>query len=501
MDTGSTRAVLPSNGTHSTPQRSLLDLPPELLSEVAHLCDEQDKAFRERGQKLLEHFDLDSKIIEITKEQVAAGHGRSLAALSRSCKAAYAHACSYLFETLKVSQIGKRRTTYRYLIAQKHLHKVHRLHLNGSDRDDLELVISSLSQFSNLEELTITGTAGDVMFRRDPGYRSESTELALQKLAETAPRVRKLHLLEMSPKTVIRLLPLFTSLTSFHFKGELPEEATLLDQFAAGVAPLKDLHLDVSESDGRGAEGPFPPELENTKRIWPRLESLTLTIAESTEKVMPFVSRFHSTLQTLNVIAEMEEDEETVAAMTFPDGWHENLTFPDLRSIYLSRCPTIAEQIFATTTKTSFPNLSHLTLSYSLHSRWGFGVDDDIVREVFKNGLIRHLHYATTDAFVVAEDAELLVELGKEHQCHVEIQNSSVPNFPHKMFVEEVTEGSRAFITGYPRRATVVPNLRRIQQHIERAIRTAEKWNDQAGLYRLATLLRPIEYDRLAQLD
>jgi len=43
--------------------------------------------------------------------------------------------------------------------------------------------------------------------------------------------------------------------------------------------------------------------------------------------------------------------------------------------------------------------------------------------------------------------------------------------------------------------------LDRIKEHLERRVNAATRDQNVAELYRLSILLRPLEYDRLAQLD
>lgn len=354
---------------------TLLKLPNEIITRIVKDCDLQDKLFKERLEQV-ERLENGNGIIRDWIDVTP-----SLSALSQTCKVVRTLCCPLLFSvSLPLTGRGcpflilecciqyvdiprARQPTFRRQIASKYSSQIQSIRLDqcgGPPMSDDNLVdfVVLASTFVNLRDLRLHGT----VLGQLAGVKADSEPSTIPKwirghdeaavaLRVILRRVRSLYVDTIDEYTQLSALlalagPQLDSLAlDCSPFGEVVEADEA--EFSAQLYGLTGLlHLDLSF-------GSFDYLSRPTEPSWP-LESISfMTENYVTQDAINYISLFASTLTSLTIITEEDEENENDPDLSF------TCTFPLLSHLRTDG----TTKLLLHTAPDRFPALQHLSIN------------------------------------------------------------------------------------------------------------------------------------------
>ncbi|KAK4698549.1 hypothetical protein P7C70_g7724, partial [Phenoliferia sp. Uapishka_3] len=278
------------------PKASLSSLPRETKARIVQLARLQDDRYHERWPK-----SNNKAMIEAVKTK---WHGRSLAALSETCKDLNTLASRHLFQTISLKLIDQ---SYFFLvILPRHAESVRVAKFTGfaaSDPERLVRALGTLQLLPRLEELHLDqnisqrlwglfGKDGDAS---DSARIPPSTQLCRQVLRRLAPKITSLHLLNYDSLEASALIQQFLNLRAITLKDitQTPPSA-IVPYTLANMARLERLSVESVLAAGFT----IGPEWALETWLCP-LRSLSLRNVPLCPDTLAFIDGFSSTLEQL----------------------------------------------------------------------------------------------------------------------------------------------------------------------------------------------------------
>lgn len=318
-------------------------------------------------------------------------------------------------------------------------------------------------------------------------------------------KFRKLNLLSCPASVALDCLDVFNSVQNLRYKGPLPDSTIQSGRF---IKVLNRIDSIILEDPNRSEGSPFtiPPSLLKVKQSAPRLSHISLETTKFDKNTLDWIMEFRQCLRTLTITSDSDQflPESPTSSLQALD------LFPRLHSISIIGSSLIASAIFRDTNRNTFPSLQHIRLSYDEVTSRGFADDDEALHAIFRTFHFVHLQYDPPNQYFPLTFAEALVQRAAVAKVHLQLHNYAQASVPSSHFVEDDEDYSARYMESFVDLAEeerskdqvqLTGGLDRIKEHLERRVNAATRDQNVAELYRLSILLRPLEYDRLAQLD
>lgn len=389
---------------------------------------------------------------------------------------------------------------YHYFIAPKHLQHFSQLVFDSADPAELDIVVASLNSFKRLNEITLESFSAELVFGENPVFELNlSHHPAISKWIEIAPQIRILHFDDFEPQVAANYVKSAPSLIHLHFIHRDPISGTDFDALVDVLPSLEHLHFD---SNNKQTTECFAAVLMGRKHDFPKLKRLTLTVPVIDSAILGFVRSLKSSLEELKMVVEGDDPDGDVADLA------DASCFPRLRSISIVGSSLLARCVFLGSSKALFPSLRHVCLSYGLDSNWGFGSDDDAFETIVKKHDLRGLQYLAQDQRYDSAEEAWMVRLAKKHGVPLELRDCPEVAYPSDIFLQNKYYARGTifddFVGGYNQEKVLKEletNVNRVVEYVGTTVERAIEYKDAPGLAQLATLLRPVEFERLAQFD
>ncbi|GAA5850950.1 hypothetical protein JCM5353_005647 [Sporobolomyces roseus] len=472
--------------------RSLLDLPTELIGVIVKMCADQDEAFRHRAELIKSHYALQSYAERVLDDQEDDGFGRSLGMISRSCHRMRSLSAPHIFKTLKASRTNME---YRcYIAPQHHCHFQHAI-LDATKHEEAINLVTSLASLPNLHELTLDADAANAVYGADIFCRAPSLDRPLMNMLIRKGRdVRTLHLrnFDFSLDRPLHYIAKFPNLQSLSLVGSLQTTSTVAVRLAKSISQLVDLKLDLGET------ARFPSEFLEVDCKWPKLKKLSINSNGLEDATLDFISIFAPSLRQLSVTTP--HDDHVVIGT---DGLVGGSLFPLLDTISVVGSSLVAWRIFGDSTKSTFPSLVKVRLSYIDGSERGFGSEDEVLKKVFDTSTIHFLQYDPPDQDIPLEHKDYLRGKANEMRFRLQLYDCPEEAFPTTQVLYEPAVCIRQARKGlsYCNREPLREQVERVRNHLDDSIALAELTGNPVEYQRILNLARPLEFDRLAKLD
>ncbi|GAA5837286.1 hypothetical protein JCM5353_000810 [Sporobolomyces roseus] len=487
---------------------SLLDLPTEVLAEIVQMCAEQDRAFLHRSNLLRSYYDADSTVYEILDGQSDNGMGGSLSIVSLVSRVMNQLAKPHLFLTLWTSKTVD-RPAFWYNFAPTCLRYIRHLALDTSNLPALDFTVAFLDSFESLEELTITGAAASAIFpsriaeaNRSARYIFRPTTLSGKKLRSRESKIRTLNLLECPTLHALDCLDIFSSVRILRYKGDLPGSTLHLGRFVKVLNRIDSICLE--EASFKGPSFTPPSSLLRIEQSAPRLSHISLETTEFDQNTLDWIKEFRHCLRTLSITCSS-------------DRWLHNKPpsrlraldqFPQLHTISVIGSALIASSIFRDINRQTFPSLRRIRLSYDDSESDGFADSDEALLTIFRTFPFVHLQYDPPNQYFSTKAKQFLIKRATAANVHLQLHDYPQVSAASNPFMEDSDEALRRHLESFVAeedqskdQMQLEEGLARMREHLERRLSTATRDQNVLELYRLSILLRPLEFDRLAQLD
>lgn len=267
------------------------------------------------------------------------------------------------------------------------------------------------------------------------------------------------------------------------------------------IAHLEELKLDL--------EFRIPAVLLEDDRRWPPLKKLSITTdVDLYIGTLEFIRIFESSLLELSISTPSDS-----CLVMFVEGrpypaLPVEASFPRLRSISVLGSSLVGWCVFGNSTKSTFPALNKVRLSYSSSdANCGFAEEDEVLNKILTNCPIRDLTYIPQDQEVLGEDRTYLEQKAAALGIRLSLRDSSEETFPTIHFLEgqqyAIHSASYEYRTGPERWVSEsrAEQLERIREYLDDRIKVAKLTGNTVEYQRILNFLRPLEYERLAQMD
>lgn len=361
-----------------------------------------------------------------------------------------------------------------------------------------------------MEELTITGAAASAIFpsrvaeaNRSARYIFRPTTLSGKKLRSRESKIRTLNLLECPTLHALDCLDIFSSVQSLRYKGDLPGSILHLGRFVKVLNRIDSICLQDPASF-KGPSFTIPSSLLRIEQSAPRLSHISLETTEFDQNTLDWIKEFRHCLRTLSITSH-------------GDSWLHNIPssrlraldqFPELHTISIIGSSLIASSIFRDINRQTFPSLRRIRLSYNYSGSDGFADSDEALLPIFRSFPFVHLQYDPPNQYFTKKAKQFLIKRAKAANAHLQLHDYPQGSAPSNPFLEDSDLALRIHLESFvgeedqsKDQTQLEKGLARVREHLERRLSTATRDQNVPELYRLSILLRPLEFDRLAQFD
>lgn len=491
------------------------------------MCAAQDDAFRHRAKLLGQARSADPRFLALLQQQEERGFGKSVNALFKTSRLLYKLSSEHVFhvgvltrpphdpgiltsshvQTLKASRTVNTQT-YRYYIASKHLAHFRHVVFDCYESSHLDNLVASLDRFARIDELTLQGYAAEVAFGTRPVFALDPAHPATSRFAELAPRIRTLHLVDVTPTAAAPYLRALPSLSHFHYiVKDLygPFDPSPLIQ---ALPPLQHFHCEIEQG---GMVRHCFETLAATPQDWAPLKRLTLTVPYIRRSWLRHLNLFEASLERLELSVERDESggvlgtrEESDVPSWIDDGVH----FPVLRSVSIIGSGMLCKDFFLPVTNLHLPSLEHLRVSFSADCRHGKDFTCSLGELLDDHELLDSLQFFAPDGVIDGDDKGYIEYLDEDYGLDIAYRDCPEASYPEDAFIDASYPSRHNLVIGYPRggrqeeeAVALKKSLKRLFTYFLKTFYAAEAVRDLPTLYRLAVLLRPLECERLAQFD
>lgn len=391
--------------------------------------------------------------------------------------------------------------TYRFFIAPRYLSHFQHVILDLVDQEKTINLIASLDSFTNLTELTLEAEATVCAIGNDIRYASSPVIGMLQRKGTS---ITTLHLFNFAFMNVNSILyfSFFPNLRNLTLTGNLRMERHSATKLVNSIPHLEELTLNIQTR--------IPAVLLEEELTWPPLQKLSIAADDLHVGTLEFIRIFESSLLELSISTPCDGS----LGMLHGGGPLRALpiesSFPLLRAISIFGSSEVGWSIFGNSTRSTFPALKKVRLSYeSYEAYYGFAEEDTVLDQILKNFSIRELTYTPQNQEMFEHHRIYLKQKATSLGIRLSLGDSPEGSLPTIHFLEgqqiAMDSASYAYRRGvetWPRGShTREEEVERIRDYLDDRITTAKLTGNLVEYQRILNLLRPIEYERLSQMD